>query len=163
MVNLSPPPASYDTDLRVLEQAGAALGWVIDCAGVGTAGKIIDAHNEPHSLDLWNFTLAVNLTGTFNLTHLALKHPVRVAPEDMPDKEQGVVVLVASSAYEAQQGQAAYSVSKGAVNTMALPHARDLAQHHIRTVSITPGVFESNMTRQMPEPVQKSLATKSLA
>ncbi|KII95333.1 hypothetical protein PLICRDRAFT_34176 [Plicaturopsis crispa FD-325 SS-3] len=187
VVDLSPPPAPYDKDPRVrffrmditkleqveqavedavkwTEETGAALGGVINCAGVGTAAKIIDAHNEPHSLDLWNFTIAVNLTGTFNLTRLALKHLVRVAPEDTADKERGVVVLVASSAaYEAQQGQVAYSASKGAVNTMALPLARDLARHHIRAVSIAPGVFESNMTRQMPEPVRKSLATKSLA
>ncbi len=63
------------------------------------ASKIIDAQNEPHSLDLWDFVLAVNLTGTFNLTRLALKHLVTVEPENgTVDGERGVVILVSSSA-----------------------------------------------------------------
>lgn len=80
------------------KETGAALGGVINCAGVGTAAKIIDAQGEPHSLDLWNYTLAVNLTGTFNLTRLALKHMVKVQPEDGADGERGVVIFVSSAA-----------------------------------------------------------------
>lgn len=59
--------------------------------------QIIDAHNEPMSLDLWEFTIAVNLTGTFNLTRLALKHLVTV-PSEGSDGERGIVIMVASSA-----------------------------------------------------------------
>src|ERR1700691_81004 len=59
--------------------------------------QIIDPKNEPHTLDLWNFTLAVNLTGTFNLTCLMLKHLVTILPEG-PDGEQGIIIFVASSA-----------------------------------------------------------------
>lgn len=53
---------------------------------------------EPHSLDLWDFAIAVNLTGSFNLTRLALKHLVKVNSEDGPDGERGVVIFVASAA-----------------------------------------------------------------
>lgn len=77
---------------------GAVLGGVINCAGVGKAAKIIDSHGEPHSLDLWNFTIDVNLTGSFNLSRLALKHLVKVAPEEGSDGERGVVIFVASAA-----------------------------------------------------------------
>jgi NAD(P)-dependent dehydrogenase (short-subunit alcohol dehydrogenase family) len=59
--------------------------------------QIIDSNNDPLSLDLWDFTLAVNLTGTFNLTRLALKYLVTVPPEG-PDGERGIIILVASSA-----------------------------------------------------------------
>lgn len=59
--------------------------------------QIIDADGQPHSLDVWNFTMDVNLTGTFNLTRLACKHLVTVPPEG-PDGERGVVVMVASAA-----------------------------------------------------------------
>lgn len=41
--------------------------------------------------------MAVNLTGTFNLTRIACKYLVTVPPEG-PDGERGVVVLVASAA-----------------------------------------------------------------
>lgn len=77
---------------------GAPLGGVINCAGVGTASKIIDAHGNPHSLDLWDFTLAVNLTGSFNLTRLVLEHLVKVEPEPGADGERGVVIFVSSAA-----------------------------------------------------------------
>jgi NAD(P)-dependent dehydrogenase (short-subunit alcohol dehydrogenase family) len=62
-----------------------------------TAKQIIGANGEPHSLDVWNFVLGVNLTGTFNLTRIVCKYLVRVLPEG-PDEERGVVVMVASSA-----------------------------------------------------------------
>lgn len=80
------------------KQTDALLGGVICSAGVGAGAKIIDAQNEPHSLDLWDFVLAVNLTGTFNLTRLALKHMVHNQPEESIDGERGVVILVSSSA-----------------------------------------------------------------
>jgi NAD(P)-dependent dehydrogenase (short-subunit alcohol dehydrogenase family) len=100
------------------KQTGALLGGIINCAGVGTAAKvgevfcsglwqvltgalrskqIIGANGQPHSLDVWNFAMAVNLTGTFNLTRIACKYLVTVPPEG-PDGERGVVVMVASAA-----------------------------------------------------------------
>lgn len=180
IVDRSPPPTDlpasrvkfFETNITEVDQieravestvawtkeTGAVLGGVINCAGVGTAGKIIDAHNEPHSLDLWNFTLAVNLTGTFNLTRLALKHLVKVQKEDGGHGERGVVIMVSSVAavgvsllqctlsnslrlsgrqYEGQVGQTAYSATKGAVRSMTLPLARDLGRHAIRVVTST--------------------------
>jgi len=120
ILDRSPPPPSLptaatkfiQTDITELDQieraveetvawtkeTAAPLGGVINSAGVGTAAKIIDAQNNPHDLDLWDFTLAVNLTGSFNLTRLALKHLVNVAPEDGPDGERGVIILVSSAA-----------------------------------------------------------------
>lgn len=79
-------------------ETGASLGGVINCAGVGTAAKIIDAHGKAHSLDLWEFAIAVNLTGSFNLTRLVLEHLVKVEPEAGTDGERGIVVFVASAA-----------------------------------------------------------------
>jgi len=68
----------------------------VNCAGVATASKMIDAYGEPHSLDLWDFTISVNLYGTFNLTRLVCKHLVKVKPEG-DDNERGVVIFVSSS------------------------------------------------------------------
>jgi NAD(P)-dependent dehydrogenase (short-subunit alcohol dehydrogenase family) len=59
--------------------------------------QLIDADGQPHSLDVWNFVMNVNLTGTFNLTRIACKHLITVPPEG-PDGERGVVVMVSSSA-----------------------------------------------------------------
>lgn len=120
IVDRSPPPDSvtgpnvkfFKTDITVHSEVEAAvtgtiqwtgetkapLGGVINCAGVGTAAKIIDAHGKAHSMDLWEFAIAVNLTGSFNLTRLVLEHLVKVEPEAGADGERGVVVFVASAA-----------------------------------------------------------------
>ena len=90
--------AAVDGTVAWTLQTGAALGGVINCAGVATAAKIIDHKGEPHPLDRWDFTLAVNLTGTFNLSRIALKHMVKVTPEDTQDGERGVIVFVSSAA-----------------------------------------------------------------
>lgn len=139
--------------------------------------QVLDIHGEPHSLDLWNFAIGVNLTGTFNLTRLTCKHLAQTEPEG-PDGERGVVIMVASSAavsplsplprtsltaprppsqFEGQPGQAAYSASKGALVSMTLPLARDLARHGIRVVTLAPGAFASAMTDKMPLKTRASL------
>jgi len=155
--------AAVDATVAWTQETGAALGGVVNCAGVGTAAKIIDAHGEPHSLDLWDFTLAVNLTGSFNLTRLALKHLVTVDAEASTDGERGVIIFIASAAaYEGQPGQTAYSASKGALRSMALPMARDLARHGVRVVTVAPGVFDSSMTANFPAKTRRSLETEGI-
>lgn len=42
--------------------------------------------------------MGINATGAFNLTRLAVEHLMRVTPEDTPDGERGVIILVASEA-----------------------------------------------------------------
>ena len=75
-----------------------------------------------------------------------------------PDNERGVLILVSSSAaFDGQPGQVAYSASKGAIASLTLPLARDLSRYGIRAVTIAPSLFESNMTRQLPDKAKKSL------
>ena len=56
--------------------------------------------------------------------------------------ERGVLIFVSSiAAEEAARGQVAYGASKGAINGLLLPMARDLGKFGLRTVAIAPGVF----------------------
>jgi len=118
---------------------------------------VIGAGGEPHSLDLFKIALEVNVVGTFNLARLVCKHLFAVPPEG-PDGERGVVIMVSSSAaFEGQPGQAAYAASKGAINSMILPLARDLGNHGIRVNAIAPGIFASSMSAKMSEKTRLSL------
>jgi NAD(P)-dependent dehydrogenase (short-subunit alcohol dehydrogenase family) len=82
---------------------------------------------------------------------------INVAPI-APENERGVIILVSSSAaFDGQPGQVAYAASKGAVASLTLPLARDLARYGVRVVTIAPSLFESNMTRMLPEKARKSL------
>ena len=58
---------------------------------------MVESDGTPHSVDLWDFALAVNLTGSFNLSRLVLKHLIKVPPEG-EDGERGIIILVASAA-----------------------------------------------------------------
>jgi len=67
-----------------------------------------------------------------------------------------------SHKYEGQPGQTAYSATKGALRSMTLPMARDLARHAIRVVTIAPGVFDSSMTANFPAKTRRSLENEGI-
>jgi NAD(P)-dependent dehydrogenase (short-subunit alcohol dehydrogenase family) len=99
-----------------------AIHISINCAGIGRAMRTVTKEG-PHSLDLFNKVIAVNLSGTFNTLRVAAAQMVKNQPG--PDGERGVIVNTASvAAYDGQIGQAAYSASKGGVVAMTLPIAR---------------------------------------
>ena len=139
------------------KRTSAPIGAVIPAAGVGSPGKLIDRHNEPIPMEQLDFVLNINLRGVLDLIRLCLPHMTTTTPTE-PDGERGVIVMVSSSAaFDGQPGQAAYAASKGAIRSLTLVLARDLAQYGIRALSIAPSYFESNMTAQMSDKVRKSL------
>ncbi len=137
-----------------------AVHIAINCAGILGPCKTI-SKGELFPTALWSRVLAVNLTGTFNV----IRHAALAMTANTPDEsgERGVIVNTASGAAKAgQMGQAAYSASKAGVIGMTLPIARDLAEHGIRVMAISPGLFESGMSAGMPEKVSEGLVGKML-
>lgn len=62
-------------------------------------------------------------------------------PDANNNNERGCIINTSSiAAYEGQCGQVAYAASKGAINSMTLPLARDLSTHGIRVNTIAPGM-----------------------
>jgi NAD(P)-dependent dehydrogenase (short-subunit alcohol dehydrogenase family) len=119
---------------------------VVNCAGIGTAGKTVDFRK----------TIEVNLIGTFNVIRLACAKMQGNTPN--AGGERGVVINTASvAAFEGQIGQCAYSASKGGVVGMTLPIARDFAAIGIRVCTIAPGLFLTPMLMGLPEPARASL------
>ena len=134
------------------------LNVVVNCAGVGTAIKIYsEKHNRPHSLLEFQKVINTNLIGTFNVIRLACS--VLALNERNVNGEKGVIINTASvAAFDGQQGQAAYSASKGGIVSMTLPLARDLASMGIRVNTIAPGLFETPLLGKLPEKVKSYLA-----
>jgi len=129
---------------------------VVNCAGIGTPGRIVERDGGAMPLDGFRRVIEVNLIGTFNVMRLAAADMARLDPFD--DGERGVIVSTASvAAYEGQIGQAAYSASKGGVVGLTLPAARELARYGIRVVTIAPGIFATPMLQGLPQNVQDSL------
>lgn len=139
------------------KETGTPIAGCIPAAGVGLPAKLIDRNGEPVPMETLDFVLNVNLRGVLDLIRQVLPHIIKTEPT-RPDGERGIIIMVSSSAaYDGQPGQVAYAASKGAVRSMTLVLARDLAQYGVRCVSIAPGYFESGMTAAMSSKVRKSL------
>lgn len=140
-----------------IKETKAPMGGVIPAAGVGLPAKLIGKENKPVEMKQLDFVLNINLRGVLDLLRLCLPHMAANDPTE-PDGERGVLVLVSSSAaFDGQPGQVAYAASKGAIRSMTLVLARDLAQNGIRCMAIAPSFFDSPMTAQMSDKVRKSL------
>ena len=146
-------PADVTDEVAVgsaLDAAGelGALRVLVNCAGIGTPGRLLSRDGSAYPLEPFVKVLQVNLIGTFNMIRLAAERMARVEPVG---EERGVIVNTASvAAYDGQIGQAAYSASKGGIVGMTLPIARDLAQRQIRVVTIAPGLFNTPLLAGLP-------------
>ena len=84
-------------------------------------------------------TLDVNLMGSVNVAKYVA--PILSRNKPFNDKgERGALIFVSSvMAEDGARGMLAYSASKGAINGMILPMARDLGKFGIRVAAIAPG------------------------
>jgi len=132
-----------------------AIHILVNNAGLGTIGKTI-GKNGPLNIDVFKKTVEVNLIGSFNmLSHAAWE----MSKNQAEDGERGVIVNTASvAAFEGQIGQVSYAASKAGIVGMTLPTARDLARDGIRVCTIAPGIIDTPMLAQVPEPARQSLA-----
>lgn len=137
-------------------QAGDGLRILVNCAGIGPAARVI-GREGPMPLADFERVIRVNLVGTFNMLRLAAAHMAELSERD--DMARGAIVNTASvAATDGQIGQVAYSASKGAIVSMALPAARELSRFGIRVNTIAPGIFATPLLKSLPDEVQQSLA-----
>ena len=133
---------------EIVKGAVAKFGYVnvvVNCAGVGSGTRILPREGGVFPIETFKRVLDINLVGTFNyLCQGALA--MSQAPTN-EDGERGVIINTSSQASELGQiGQAAYSASKGAIESMMLPIARELARVGIRVNTIAPGLVYTNMS-----------------
>jgi NAD(P)-dependent dehydrogenase (short-subunit alcohol dehydrogenase family) len=149
---------SEDVSLAVAKAVShfGRLTGVISCAGILHAERVV-GRDGPASLEAFRRVIEVNTIGTFNVVRLAAEAMSKNEPTG-PDGERGVIVMTSSiAAQDGQVGQAAYAASKGAVASMTLPIARELAKLGIRVASIAPGVFDTPMMVAASEKVRQPL------
>ncbi|MGC7101785.1 SDR family NAD(P)-dependent oxidoreductase [Amycolatopsis lurida] len=133
VLDVSDEQAVRDTVDRVVGELGH-----LDVL-VNAAGMLRGAHTHSCSLELWNQVIAVNLTGTFLMTRAAL--PALLATG------RGVVVNFSSTSAEfGHPFMAAYSASKGGVQSFTHSIAQEYAKQGLRAVSVAPGGISSGIT-----------------
>ncbi len=149
-------PASVGAAVATAVASGKPLRTVVNCAGIGTAGRILSKGGH-HDLDLYARIIQINLIGSFNVLALAAEEIAKTEADE--HGQRGIVVNTASvAAFEGQVGQVAYASSKGGIVGMNLPAARDLAQYGIRVNTIAPGIIETPMLAGVEEKFREALA-----
>jgi NAD(P)-dependent dehydrogenase (short-subunit alcohol dehydrogenase family) len=129
-------------DVTAAEQAAAAIGAAVERfggidvlvnnAGVGDSGALLD-----ESLERWEETLRINLTGSFIATQVALPHLI---------ERRGNVVNVASiNGVLAGPGWTSYCVSKAGLIMLAKCVANDYGRQGVRANAVCPGWVRTPM------------------
>ncbi len=141
--------------LNTASERFGALHGLINCAGIVGAQRIL-GRNGPHDLADFSRVLQINVVGSFNMLRLTAQ--IMASNEPNEEGERGVIINTASvAAYDGQLGQAAYAASKGAIVSLTLPAARELARTGVRVMTIAPGVFETPMMAGMTDEVRAGL------
>lgn len=150
-------PGQVSTAVEAAAEAFGGIHILVNAAGVAPAQRVLSRDGTMFDLDVFRFTVGVNLIGMFDV----IRNTARVMSENEPNEEgeRGVIVNVASiAAFEGQVGQAAYSASKGGIVGMTLPIARDLAGLGVRVNSVAPGIMDTPLLADAPQELKDSLA-----
>lgn len=155
--------ASVNQALETVRAANGQERILVNCAGIAIGKRVVRRDRETgaishHDLESYARVINVNLVGTFRMIAKCSAGMVALDPVGQ-DNERGMIISTASVAAEdGQIGQVAYSASKGGVQSMTLPVARDLAKDGIRVAAILPGLFHTPMFDGLPEEARDALA-----
>jgi NAD(P)-dependent dehydrogenase (short-subunit alcohol dehydrogenase family) len=149
-------PADVERAVLAATEVGS-LRVAVAGAGIGPPAKLFGSAG-PVAMSRVRPTIEVNLMGTFHVLSYAGHAMAANEPEN---GDRGVIICTASiAAYEGQVGQVAYAASKSAVVGMTLPAARELADHAIRVMTISPGLFDTPLMASMPEKARLSVGAQ---
>lgn len=133
-------PQSVEALVADTVSAHGRLDALVNCAGIGPLPPFLETTPE-----IWNRTIAINLTGTF-LCCLA-------AAKVMVGQRSGRIVNIASiSGARAGFGRTAYGTSKAGVIHLTRQLAVELGPYGINVNAVGPGPVETALTRSNHTP-----------
>jgi NAD(P)-dependent dehydrogenase (short-subunit alcohol dehydrogenase family) len=124
---------------RMVDQAHADLSGLdvlVNNAGMYISHPVTDVSYQQWQ-DAWRRTLAVNLTGTANVTWCAVQY--------MKETGGRIVNVTSRGAYRGEPRHPAYGASKAGLNSFGQSMARALAPLGIAVVSVAPGYVATDM------------------
>lgn len=119
--------------VKFIKEKYGRLDGLVNNAGVLVRGFIV-----MQSLDKYKNTLDINLLGNF----LVLKHVCAL----MINQKFGSIVNISSAAGKGGlKGQSVYSSTKGALNSLTMVAAKEMAEFNIRVNAVAPGFISTGM------------------
>ena len=157
--------SSVEEGFAKARAAHGAERILVNCAGTGAAMKTVARKKDsgeivPHSIEVFNRIVQINLVGSFRCIAKSAAGMMTLDPITK-DGGRGCIINTASvAAQDGQIGQASYSASKGGLVGMTLPIARDLSREGIRVVTIMPGLFDTPLFAGAPDQLKQSLGAQ---
>ena len=141
-----------DAGEALVRTAQAELGPIellVNNAGISYQGLFQDTSNE-----IWDRTLAVNLTGARNAAQAVLPH--------MLSEKRGCIVNISSMwGLRGASCEVAYACSKAAIIGLTRSLALELAPSGIRVNCVAPGCIETDMVRVLGEETRAMLVEET--
>jgi 3-oxoacyl-[acyl-carrier protein] reductase len=156
---------TYKMDVTEVDSVKAVVDEIVKELGridvlVNDAGAVKDKGLLENSDEDFDFTVDVNLKGTYNVTKAVMKY--------MVNQNAGNVVNVSSivGVYGSVK-QSAYSSAKAGVNILAKVWAKEFARYGIRVNSIAPGYVRTpliaNLSKEKIDEIKSRTALGRLA
>jgi NAD(P)-dependent dehydrogenase (short-subunit alcohol dehydrogenase family) len=123
-----------DAAVATIKKAGRGLYALVNTAGIGTAGSVIDAPQEEFDL-----TIDVNVSGPWRMTKAFA--PLIIA-------EKGRIAITSSiSGILGGANTSAYVMSKHAIEGFTDSLASEMAPHGVHVSAIEPGTYRTEIFR----------------
>lgn len=127
----------------VVEKFGR-IDALVNNAGINMPRLLVDVAGERPEYELNDESFGkmfdVNVKGVFLCAQACAKQMLK--------QGGGVIINMSSeSGKEGSQGQSAYSVTKGAVDSFTRSWAKELGKYHIRVLACAPGIMEATGLR----------------
>jgi 3-oxoacyl-[acyl-carrier protein] reductase len=142
-------PAAVARGVEDVRRTRGPIDILVNAAGIPAGGPL----ESDHYADVWERTLAVNLTGAM--------HMVRACLDDLLASGHGRIVNIASTeALSAARLTSPYTVSKHALLGFTRSLATDLGRRGVTANCVCPGATLTGMTRAIPEPDRDTFARR---
>jgi len=113
---------------------------------VNNAGILRDVMFHKMTPEQWDAVISVNLTSVYNCCQAVVG--------EMRKQKYGKIVNLSSTSAWGNVGQVNYSASKAGIIGITKSLAKELGNRNITVNAIAPGLIDTEMTRNMPEPVR---------
>lgn len=138
----------FSFDVANYDETKAALGDKVEShtpsVVIYNAGVARDNLFMWMTKEEWDTVLSTNLDGFYNVMHLVLFPMLR-------EKQGRIVVISSVSGQIGQAGQVNYSASKAGLIGAVKALAREVGKKNILVNVVSPGMIETDMTRDIPK------------
>jgi NAD(P)-dependent dehydrogenase (short-subunit alcohol dehydrogenase family) len=143
-------PAAVDQALDSAQRQHGVARLLVHAAADAAMTPLLDDAGRPAPIAGLKAVVETNLLGTLWVVRAFAARLVKAEP--LPDGLRGLAILISSTGALDGTIGSTYAASKGGVEALTLPLARELGHWGIRVVTIAPGAMDTELLRAQASP-----------